>query len=586
MAIVTDRVEEEARAQGQAQQAARVQQDLIEQLAATTNDPTAKLYALVNRLTRSVYTLVAARDPGRDTVSLGYSEVTLASARLLFEQLGVGPSTSFLDIGSGFGRLVLHAIIERSVPVTRAKGIEFEPLRHAQSRVIQAYAADFFERDDLRDARATLFEQGDVTERASLDYDVIFFYNVLSTPRLRDAVHRILVNSRFRLYADCFAPNARRWPYLEHVGSLEMINDGGERHTVYVYRPRPLPDVTESMDSTTGATLGITVEEALATSDTRLSLARKLAPDDWRGLYALQNTHRRAPMDEAERLAFDQLWEAQCMQRYGPGVYNAVANFARLRRDMVALGRTRALSTYWYTVFRLLSIVMRIGELVIFALLDQTVWVDVPETRRLDTRDVTSLTAVRDEARRRPLSDYALSLVADSPFIYERENQVGVVRVDEYLQARVRIDTEAREWTTLTMTLWTDGSGEFIVTLEELPNSQFFAHMLRRDDQTIRLARVHPYAGLLLLHKRRLWENAAIQRYLTEGLALLRDHPVPHVDALAPPYDWIRVLTNAALGEGHTDEALAFIEQGGQPTFYYGGRRHEVPVLYQHTSTI
>jgi SAM-dependent methyltransferase len=579
---IVDELEEEARARGEHINFAVEEQQRIEQMAAA-GDRTALLYALVNRLTRDVYTQTDATQERRATVSLGYSEITLGSARQLFDALGVNAGTSFLDIGSGFGRLVFHAIEERHVPIARAHGLEYDRARVGQSRIVQQYVADYFGSDELRDA-AGLFTRGDVADEPRLDYDVIFFYNWLNEASLRDSIHRILLGSRFTLYADCFPPNARRWPYLVFVGELEVMNDGGETHTVYVYRPR------RQYESQTGLAthLGITEKEALQTADTRIAIARALEPDDWRGLYALQFAVTDTPLGDGEILAFDQLWRTHCYRRYGEALPRCLADFEGIRRALIHRERPRAIPTYWFVTFRFLSVLLRVGTLCVFALLEHEVWVGYPETRRLDGRGQLGLPLLRHEARRVPLSSYAFPSppVAQSPFLLDYAYHGAA---DE-LQARVTIDDPyvAIPYVSFMIYMVTgDGGQTSQATIREDGVDQDFATFSRVNTTEVMLTHVGAELGLQLVFLRGLWANARIHTYVTQGLSLQREGGLDLI-TLAGPYDWLNVLARAALDPDAdtAPETLAFMEQGGPMTFYYGGRRRDVPVLYQHTSSV
>jgi SAM-dependent methyltransferase len=576
-----DELERRVQPDESVQRALEQRQHVVE--LAEAGDPTARLYVFVNELTAPVYTQVETRDVDESAVSLVYSELTLASARELFDRFSLNEDRSFLDIGSGFGRLVLHAVLERGVRPGYAKGIEFDPLRVAQSRRIQRLVADRTGRDDLRDA-GSLFQRGDITKQVSLDYDCIFFYNVTAPLQQRIDLYRILLNSRFQLYADCFAPDEALYPYLELVQEFRVVDDGGDDFPAWMYRPRVARPYRPF--AAAAAPFGITEKEALQTAGTRIAIARRLEPDDWHGLYALQFAVRDTPLDEAEILAFDQLWRAHCYRRYGEALPRCLENFEGIRRALIQLQRPQAIPTYWFVTFRLLSVLLRVGTLSVFALFEHAVWVGYPETRRLDGRGQLGLPLLRQEARRIPLSSYALPSppVLQSPFLLD----YGNTGAGDELQARVTIDDPyaPARFVLLNMDVITGDGGQTLQgTVREGGVDAPFVAFSRVGTTEVMLTHVGAETGLRLVFQRGLWANARIQTYVTQGLSLLRAADLDSI-ALAEPYDWLNVLARAALDPDAdtAPETLAFMEQGGPMTFYYGGRRRDMPVLYQHTS--
>lgn len=102
------------------------------------------MYRTVNRVVENCSACDCLMDGDvrkhKNTWSLGYGELTLGSVKRLFdymtkgapENLRMGPGSSFLDIGSGYGKVVFYA--NMTCPqLKEVTGIECLPFRHSRS---------------------------------------------------------------------------------------------------------------------------------------------------------------------------------------------------------------------------------------------------------------------------------------------------------------------------------------------------------------------------------------------------------------------------------------------------------------------
>ena len=130
---------------------------------------------------------LALNDPG----GLGgstYGEITPAGFRTLMASCELGPSDSFVDLGSGRGACVLQAASEYRV--CRATGVELAPSRH--NLAVAALAAS---KADVRSR--TSFILGDIgaPEAASAlsgDSTVVWLSNLLFDAELMQRIARLL----------------------------------------------------------------------------------------------------------------------------------------------------------------------------------------------------------------------------------------------------------------------------------------------------------------------------------------------------------------------------------------------------------
>lgn len=96
------------------------------------------------------------------------------------------------------------------------------------------------------------FEHGDITTYETLDYDIIYSYDVLMNKTITDKVDEILAKSRFQYFISFCEHDS--YPSLTPVGKISALHTtGSQRFTAYVYKkkeddvPPPL-EQGEAMD--------------------------------------------------------------------------------------------------------------------------------------------------------------------------------------------------------------------------------------------------------------------------------------------------------------------------------------------------
>lgn len=176
----------------------------------------------------------AVSGPGAAT----YGEVLPEGAATLLRWLPVDARDVFYDLGSGTGKLVIHAAL--ATPVSLAAGIELCPLRHriarrARERILRSRpdgdAGALARRIDLR--------SGDFLAEDIRDATIVFFaatcYGsaVLSRVALRAASL-----PRLRLYLTTRDPGPAARLHLEERGSLFLPMSWSPRVRVFVFSPR------------------------------------------------------------------------------------------------------------------------------------------------------------------------------------------------------------------------------------------------------------------------------------------------------------------------------------------------------------
>jgi hypothetical protein len=196
----------------------------------------------------------ATKQPGpncSDSVSTGYAECTLDSfdkiCRLLEEtiepvDLRMGPDSVFLDIGSGYGKCVLHARFR--VNVRKSVGIEYVGTRHAS-------ALEMLERHvpqrspvvcaRLRAEETIVLLQGDATSGAFTDVideaTHIFMFDVVFSAMGKEAMLSLLARRQFRVLVCCQPPHAVEALSLRLL-SKPRLRTSAQSFVCYVYTPR------------------------------------------------------------------------------------------------------------------------------------------------------------------------------------------------------------------------------------------------------------------------------------------------------------------------------------------------------------
>eukprot|EP00741_Cyanophora_paradoxa_P012635 tig00020614_g12208.t1 len=175
-------------------------------------------------------------------VSEGYGEMTMGSVSKMFEYLQglgewarIGKDSSFIDIGSGFGKVVFHAKLQCGVKI--AHGIEYVSVRVSAADELKA---EFF--PDIGRSRELDFELADATTRANFDhythiymYDRIFYEDtyVKLCPKLEASSFRILISYREPSFL-----HKHGLIHIDLIHKISMRSTGKQNFTAYIYRKR------------------------------------------------------------------------------------------------------------------------------------------------------------------------------------------------------------------------------------------------------------------------------------------------------------------------------------------------------------
>jgi len=160
------------------------------------------------------------------TVSEGYGETTLGSiSRLLrcLENLpppfNLNSASSFVDIGSGFGKVVYHAKVFSNVK--ESTGIEYVRNRHQIAEdTLSAYQKDNTQWKDM--LKGIKFICGDATAYAPFNYTHIYMYDCIFNDDTYATLAPQLDNSPFKVLV-----SYRTLPFLQKRG-LQNIKQIGE----------------------------------------------------------------------------------------------------------------------------------------------------------------------------------------------------------------------------------------------------------------------------------------------------------------------------------------------------------------------
>ena len=155
--------------------------------------------------------------------------------------LDLGPDSTFIDVGSGYGKVVFHAAL--SAKVAKAVGIEYVPSRAQKASEVQAEllsGARPFMTDEARELVSPprcVLEQGDATTRGPLNYTHIYMYDRVFNKKTLELLARQLNRSKFQVLVTY--QRVELWRRLglrnfEHVHSFTMRTTGGQNFKAYV----------------------------------------------------------------------------------------------------------------------------------------------------------------------------------------------------------------------------------------------------------------------------------------------------------------------------------------------------------------
>lgn len=153
----------------------------------------------------------------------------------------LSPSSTFIDVGSGYGKVVLHAKL--SVKVAKAVGIEYVPSRARMAsdakRELESGKHAFVSEEARRLLRdGCRLEQGDATKHGVFDFSHVYMYDkVFSDPTI-ELLAGQLNRSPYRILVSYQRPEVWRRLGLKHfaeAAALTMRTTGGQNFKAYVY---------------------------------------------------------------------------------------------------------------------------------------------------------------------------------------------------------------------------------------------------------------------------------------------------------------------------------------------------------------
>eukprot|EP00741_Cyanophora_paradoxa_P012624 tig00020614_g12197.t1 len=180
-------------------------------------------------------------------VSQGYGEMTLSSVGELLAWLSeppeefraaglaLGSDSTFVDIGSGFGKVVFHAVLQCDVKA--AHGVEYVSSRvEAAEKVKRKFFEEYGDR--IR------FFAGDANLRPSFDYTHIYMYDRIFfeetyeklCPKLEESDFSVLVSYRDTAFLRRFG-----LLHIDLIHKMSLRSTGRQNFTAYIYRKKQAP---------------------------------------------------------------------------------------------------------------------------------------------------------------------------------------------------------------------------------------------------------------------------------------------------------------------------------------------------------
>lgn len=187
---------------------------------------------------QSVLQRVEQRKPPPKTVSEGYGEVRQGGADGVFQAMQLDAASRFLDIGSGHGKVVLHAALQFGC---HAHGIEYAKAKHrvATDMLRDMATVPGVDANKQRRLRRVTFECADATSGAPFDATHIYIFDTLFTPEVCIPLAKRLNSSMYEWLAS--TKNPKQWRTfglrgLYAVCKTRIKTTGGEGMTFLVYR--------------------------------------------------------------------------------------------------------------------------------------------------------------------------------------------------------------------------------------------------------------------------------------------------------------------------------------------------------------
>ena len=181
-------------------------------------------------------------DEDPNASSEGYGEMTEGSIERLLVFLR---TLGFIDVGSGYGKVVLHARL--SARVSEAAGIEYVASRADMAadalRELRSGKHAFVTPEALallRDARATRLTKGDATKLGAFQFSHVYMYDkVFSDPTTALLAAQLNASEKTKVLVSY--QRAEQWRRLGldarfvEVASLTMRTTGGQNFKAYVF---------------------------------------------------------------------------------------------------------------------------------------------------------------------------------------------------------------------------------------------------------------------------------------------------------------------------------------------------------------
>jgi SAM-dependent methyltransferase len=188
---------------------------------------------------RYLEALRVKKNESPDTVSAGYGEITKAGFHKVLtylqeevdDNLKLTKDSSFIDIGSGFGKTVFHTKIVANVHTS--DGVEYVGSRYTKSmELFQKFSTSI-------PLSGVNFAQGDATQYKKFDYSHIYCYDYIFNETTHAALLPIIEKSKFKLFV-CFSKPAKLAKFgvtkFELLYKFPVTTTGKQSFTVYFYK--------------------------------------------------------------------------------------------------------------------------------------------------------------------------------------------------------------------------------------------------------------------------------------------------------------------------------------------------------------
>jgi len=190
------------------------------------------------------------KDSTPATVSAGYGEISMGGFKHVLNclqhevdpELRLNENSSFIDIGSGFGKCVFHAKIQANV--RRSAGIEYVHIRHDKAMEVLSHL-----QKEVRLGRTKMdlsgldFQQGDATKVRRYDFTHIYCYDYIFNEMTHAALLPIIERSPFFLFV-CFSPPSKLRKFglesFELLRKIPVQTTGKQCFTAYIYKKNAL----------------------------------------------------------------------------------------------------------------------------------------------------------------------------------------------------------------------------------------------------------------------------------------------------------------------------------------------------------